>query len=193
MAQFEKALLEINYAQKLDPLSMIIYHLSVVTHCFLGKYDDAISQCQKAMEIDPNFGVVHFSAGLMHSWNKRYSEAIEAYRKAIKLSGGFYWVEGALGYAYGKLNEKDKCEEMLHRLKKLSEEKYVSSVCMALINIGINQRGKTLDYLEKAYEERDPLIIFLNIFPEWEPLHFDPRFKALIKKLGLQNIKMDSK
>ncbi|HEX2520981.1 MAG TPA: hypothetical protein VHP35_02585, partial [Terriglobia bacterium] len=50
-----------------------------------------------------------------------------------------------------------------------------------------NQLDQALDWLEKACEERECTLAYLKIYPTYEPLHSQPRFQALLSKLGLDS------
>lgn len=168
-----------------DKDSDVIASFAVIVYCCLGKYDEAMIQFNKAIEIDPHFIIIYFGIGLLYAQQNKYKEAIQAYKKAIELKGGFYWVEGSLGYAYGMLYEKIKGEEILHRMMALSREKYISSASIALIYMGLGKTDETFAWLEKAYDERDPLIIFLNVFSRVGPSSVRSSLRSAIKENGI--------
>ena len=56
---------------------------------------------------------------------------------------------------------------------------------IALIYSSMNERDKAFEWLEKAYDERTPWLIELNVTPEFEPIRDDPRFQDLLRRIGL--------
>ena len=68
----------------------------------------------------------------------------------------------------------------------MNDEK-ISSYLFALIYLGLGKNNEVFKYLEKAYEERDTLMTYIKVDPEFKVLHSDPRYKALLKKIGLDN------
>ena len=67
----------------------------------------------------------------------------------------------------------------------LSETQYVSSLWIAMIYAGLNEKDTALEWLEKAYEEHFEVLIFIHIAPPFFPLRDDPRFAELLDKVGL--------
>ena len=75
--------------------------------------------------------------------------------------------------------------ELTGRDEELSKLKYVSPLNLALIHLGLGNDNKTFEYLEMAYIERDSWLPFINVWPLLDSLHDDPRWKELLKKMGL--------
>jgi tetratricopeptide (TPR) repeat protein len=134
--------------------------------------------------MDPNFGLAHLHIGISYALKERYEEAISAFQNATKLMGRSPRLISSLGSAYAMSGEKDKAEELLHKLKEHLKEGYVPQTCIANIYIGLGENDKAFEWFEKAYEERDPLMAFLKTWPEFENLRSDPRFNELLKKMG---------
>src|SRR5256885_15697818 len=99
------------------------------------------------------------------------------------LSGGCPLMKAALGHAYAKANRKDEATKILEELKKLSRHRYVSSYEVAAIYVALSQNERALQLLERAYKEHSFHLVFLNVWPEFGPLHGDPRFHDLIYRL----------
>ena len=92
---------------------------------------------------------------------------------------------GHLGYAYAMAGRKEKASELLVQLEKLSEKRYVSSFYNALIFTGFGDKDLAFEYLEKAFEEHESFLSYSNVFPYFDTIRDDPRFHALLKKIGL--------
>ncbi len=74
---------------------------------------------------------------------------------------------------------------LLHDLKESSAKHYFPSYHLALIYVGLGEKEQALNLLEKAYEERYPWLIHLSVEPRLDPLRSEPRFKALVSRIGL--------
>jgi hypothetical protein len=74
---------------------------------------------------------------------------------------------------------------MLDELKGLSKERYVPAFSFAVIYLGLGEKDQAFAWLEKAYEDRSSLILFLKGDPIWDPLRSDPRFADLLRRIGL--------
>jgi len=63
---------------------------------------------------------------------------------------------------------------------------YVSSIEIALINLGLGNKDNFFEWMEKAYEEHDPFMPFFDaIFKDRNNLSTDPRYRTLLKKINL--------
>ena len=83
----------------------------------------------------------------------------------------------------GKREEAQKIlEDVLERYKR----GYFSPHFIAVIYAGLGDKDKAFEWLEKAYDERDPRLYPTKVVHRWESLHSDPRWTALLKKMGLE-------
>ena len=73
-------------------------------------------------------------------------------------------------------------------LEERSKKGYVSSFWVAVVYLGLGEIDKTFEWLEKAYEERDSNLIYVTIPPVFDPIRSDPRYKKLLKKMGLEHL-----
>ena len=76
-------------------------------------------------------------------------------------------------------------EETLEKLQNLSQEKYISAFFSAHTYVGLGQYDLALDCLEQACEERFHRAATIKVDPSFDPLHPDPRFQKLLKRMGL--------
>ncbi len=56
---------------------------------------------------------------------------------------------------------------------------------VAILNLGLDRRKEALDALERAYDEGAGRLVYLNVERGFDPIRGDPRFVALVKKLGI--------
>ncbi len=112
-------------------------------------------------------------------------EAIAEARKAKELSGVNTLPIAFEGYALAKSGKQPKARAVLTELLQLSTKRYTSPYSIALIYNGLDERDKTLTWLERGYTERDPKMVFLKVEPKWNNLRDDPRFQDLLRRVGL--------
>jgi hypothetical protein len=58
-------------------------------------------------------------------------------------------------------------------------------VFLAHASVGLGDNHQTLEWLEKAYEQRDPFLVLLKADPRFDPLSSHPRFRNLLRRIGL--------
>lgn len=189
MGRHNEAMEQSRRAQELDPFSLII-NTSIGHRYYLSrKYDQAIEQYRRTLELDPNFAVAHFNLGLAHEGKGAFSEAIAEMQKALALSGGSARMQAGLGHVYGIAGRKSDAKRILDELKQRSKHTRISAYAIALVCVGLREKGKgkdeTFEWLEKAYGERSSSLPYLNVDPRFDDLRQDPRFQNLVTRIGL--------
>jgi len=182
--RFDEAIREMKRAQELDPLSFIINTDLGGIFFYARQYDLAEKQSLKTLEINPYFWKTYRLLGQIYIQKEMYKEAIAELNKSIKLNYN-QRAHALMGYAWGMLNRRDHALKILDELHKLSKIKYVSAVNIAILYISLARKDEALKFLEKAYEEHEPLLTFIRADPVFDTLRSDQRFKELIKKIGL--------
>jgi serine/threonine protein kinase/Flp pilus assembly protein TadD len=187
LGRLEEATAEIIKALRLEPLSLLINVNRGFILYFKRLYDEAIEQCLKTIEMDPNYLLSYWFLGAGYMGKGMWKEAISAEEKAVALSEGSPYFIGYLGYAYALSGQKDKALTTLNQLEKLSKEKYVPNYPKAMIYLGLGEKDQMFEYLEKAYEAREPVLALSSkAAPYFDSVRSDPKFKALLKKMGLE-------
>ena len=92
---------------------------------------------------------------------------------------------GSYGYALAVSGDRAKAEQILRDLENLAKQRYVSPAASMLVYLGLGEKEKALEWLEKSYADRDPQCWFLKLEPFYDSLRTEPRFQALRKKVGL--------
>ncbi len=185
MGRFDEALREMKRAQELDPLNLEkIAGIGEILY-YQRQYDQAIEQYRKALEMDPNSGFVHWALGRPFTAQGKYDEAIVEFQKAIPLSGDSPDEPAELARAYALSRRRDQAQEILKELKRLSEHKHIAPTVMAAIYGALGDKTQAFESLNKAFSERDFLLVMLNVEPMFDSLRPDPRFVELSRRVGL--------
>lgn len=186
IGRFDESFNEFNQALKLDPLHLPINGELGDILINSRRYDEAMSQLRKTLEMDPNFGHAHFYIGRILALKGRCKGAIASFKEAIRLTGGLVLAIGWLGATYAQTDERNKALKILQELIRKSEGGQVCSISIAVVYFGLGEIDKAFEWFEKAINERDTLMIYIKGYPEFDILHSDPRFKALLKKMNLE-------
>ena len=183
LSQFEDAIAQLKRALQLDPLSMIINADVGTVLTNARRYDEAIEQLRKTLEMDPSFYYAHYNLGEALEMKGLTENAIAEYQKAIGLNDDPV-PQALLGHLYAKIGKKNEARQILQQLHESSKQHYVSPYLFAMIHIGLGEKDRAIDFLEKTYEDRDGYsIAFIKVDPFLDPLHGDPRFEALVQKV----------
>jgi serine/threonine protein kinase/Tfp pilus assembly protein PilF len=186
MGRHDESIATAKRAQELDPTSLVI-------SCTLGgmfmlarRYDEQIEELHRAMELDPTSYIPHWYIVYPYGFKGLYDEAIAHAKKALSLSGMSSRMKGVLSHAYAFSGKKTEAKKLLNELIELSKTKYHSPYGLAYIYIELNEKDKALDLMEKAYEEHDHWLYQIKVIESVDKLRSEPRFKALLKRMGLE-------
>jgi TolB-like protein/DNA-binding winged helix-turn-helix (wHTH) protein/Flp pilus assembly protein TadD len=185
LGRFEECIPEATRAHALDP-AYLIAGADVGIRLYWGRrYREAIAPIQKILEFDPDFGIAHRFLGQVYEENHMYKEAVAELRKAVELSGDGPIDLAALGHAYAVAGRQTAALNILKELKQLEKRRYVSNYDIALVHVGLGQRDRALESLDRAYQERSSWMVHLKVDPRLDPLRSDPRFQNLLRRVGL--------
>jgi len=153
LGQFDRAIAEGKRAVELDPLSLINNaDLGGNVYFNSRRYDEAIAQLRKTIEIDPRFYIAHYYLGQAFQLKGQLTEAIAEYQKAVELNDDPEAL-AYLGQAYARAERQDEAQKILARLTEEAKSRYVSGYAMALMFMGLGDKERAMDALERAYRE----------------------------------------
>jgi tetratricopeptide (TPR) repeat protein len=185
--RLEEANAEAKRALELDPLSLVInWNLGDVFY-HERQYDQAIAQERKTLELDPNFYLAHTTLGLAYFQKSMDKEGVTELERAVATSPPSY-TRGImeLAFAYAVAGRRAEAQKLLDQLKELSKQKYVEPIDLAITYVGLGEKDKGFEWLEKSYEDRDYFLARIKDDPFYAPLRSDPRFADLLRRMNLQ-------
>jgi TolB-like protein/cytochrome c-type biogenesis protein CcmH/NrfG/predicted Ser/Thr protein kinase len=186
--QHDQALLELDEAERLDPLDLQLKTQLGYVHYFHHDLDRAIAQFEKVVALEPSFAFAHYALGDACTQIGQYDRAIREFNQAIELGGRSVNHIGVLGYAYGRAGNRDRARGHLQELTARAADSYVSAMWMALIHLGLQDLESLFHCLDRAFEERDGSLILIAAAVEFDPVRDDPRFKSLLARMGLGHL-----
>jgi tetratricopeptide (TPR) repeat protein len=178
-----EAIAEMKKAESLDPLSLIINadlaELLLIVHF----PDESIQQSRKTIDLDPGFPAAHNQLAQAYLAKHMFGEAIAELQKAIRLSGDSPIFAANLARAYVATNRRAEAAELLNDLKRSSVPNYPLAAEIAMVYTALGDKNQAMTWLEKGYEERFNPGVLLR--PCFDPLRSDPRFRDLVRRVGL--------
>jgi tetratricopeptide (TPR) repeat protein len=184
MGRHDEAVAEIRRAKELDPVSLIVNtNEGWILYC-ARRYDEAIEQLRKTVDLDPSFANAHYKLALVYEMKGMYQEAVEEFLKTKSLTGANQETVAMLQAAYSGSGWQGYCRQELNRLKQEAKGKYVSSKYFVLSYLQLNEKESAFEWLQKAYEERGEVLLYLKVDPRFDPLRSDPRFKDFLQRVG---------
>jgi serine/threonine-protein kinase len=186
MSRTDESLAESIRSLELDPLDLTINHHLGWHYRLARQYDQAISQLRMTLEMDANQLMTHVYLGQAYLQNGMHSDAIQAFERAIELGGrghahDFTW----LGHAHAVAGNPAQARQVLDLLKRNRSKIYTSAYSIALIHTGLGENEQALEWLERAYEERNPLLVYLKVEPDMDELRSETGFVSILRRMGL--------
>jgi serine/threonine-protein kinase len=182
--QIDEAIREEKRALDLDPLSLTISANVGLLLYLARQYDEAITQYRKTLEMDRNFAYAHWQLGLAYEQKHMHAEAISEFKAAVALFGKSTLPIELLGHAYAISGQRQEALRILDELSALSEQHHVSPYRIAAIHAGLGDKKQAFEQLGRAFDQRDPWLIWLAHDPVLDPLRRDRRFASLVRRIG---------
>ena len=179
----EEGLAKVKRAQALDPLSAYASTIAGAIFFTGRQYDRAIERCQQALEMQPSFGLALQYLSQTYSVCSRHNEAVASAQRLVSLTGRSPYNLGILGFVLARAGKRDEAQAVLTELGERARQDYVSPMFFAWIVSELGQPDRAFEQLEKAYEERSPILAFLR-FPSFDNLRPDPRFQDVLRRMN---------
>ena len=183
--KYQRALDLISQAEELDPLELQVKTHRGWVYCFQRRFDEAIQLLQNIIRLEPFFAQGHYWLGCAYLYKGLYDEAVNQLEKAIELGGRSVFHVGMLGVTYARAGNIAKAQELLAELEN-SARTCSGFSWVARVHAGLGETEKLFECLEKAYEQHDPSLTYIADSLEFEGVRSDPRFKAILEKIGLE-------
>lgn len=182
----DEALDEMEAVLKTDPLSLLVRWWLAVMAYLARRPDRTIEEGRHMIALDPTHFLGHWALGLGLAEAGAGSDAVSALERAHELSGGIPFTLGFLAQAYGRAGQVDATRRLLERAEEAAKAGYVPPSAFALAYIGLDDWDAAFEWLGRAIEARDPIIMPIKSFPFLDQVRGDARYRALLHKMHLQ-------
>ena len=175
---------EAKRAQAIDPLSAEAAWDTGLALFFGGRRGEAIEQFKSAIDLNPELWLTHSFLAWAYADGGDYDRAFAEYAKARALNDNTDILSN-LTWTYAKAGRRTEALQTLETMLKRSKTEYVSPFYIGVAYYSVGDKGRAFAWLEKAYAERAELLVFINVAPIFAPLHDDPRFVDLVRRIGV--------
>jgi TolB-like protein/DNA-binding winged helix-turn-helix (wHTH) protein len=181
----DEAIAAIRHARRIDPLSRLFRSEESCLLTNARRYPEAAEAARSALEIEESYAVAHHSLfRALHQLGQR-KEALEAARRGVASGPDIPYVIGGWGVAAAAAGARDEAVGALARLDGAGGSFYASPAQKARILLALDRKDEALDQLEQAVRERATELPELSVEPEWDPLRPQPRFRRVLREVGL--------
>jgi TolB-like protein/Flp pilus assembly protein TadD len=171
---------------EIDPLNPESHWNMGWTFFWARKYDESMDVFSKLTELSPEDHWLQMALAVIYTFKDQPEQALVMCDKAragvpIGLDTNFDFYTA---YVYAKAGKPEKAHETIERLVQLSDKIIIDSTKIAVIHMGLGNIDESFRWLEKAYEDRCPNLVYLKLAPFWKALQSDPRFQSLLRRMN---------
>jgi len=173
--RFAEAEAQLDTARRLDPLALIVDVDLAVLRRYQRRLDDVIAIAKGILQRDPNYHLAYNMLTAGYFFEQRWDE----WRAADAIEHQDDFLNAMVN---GHPDEIDRALRKIIEQAKAGTRRpyYVASYAMMK-----GDRALALEWLEKSYQHHDYWLLFINVDQVFDPLHSEPRFQALVHRLGV--------
>ncbi len=179
--RFAESREQLQIARQIDPDSALLESSTIWAAYLSREYDEAIARSRKAIEIAPGAYLFHQQLGQAYAAKRMYDPAVAAFEQARLLSGNAAFAAARLGHALAAQGKKKEAQTFVDQLQRSGAQPHY----LAWVYIGLGDRERAFEWLQKAYQYRSGDLIYLKTDPIYDPLRSDARFIDLLRGVGL--------
>jgi tetratricopeptide (TPR) repeat protein len=189
--RFDEALREAQLTLYLAPVSSRFEAgIAQVLH-FSGRYSEALEACERSLALDPANVVAHYFRAAAQNASGNYTSALQTWSELAARGAD---VRQDLGFTYARMGRRQEALAILDTLKsewrgaRNARESAALAIPVATVLMGLESDEQALEWLERGAITGD-VAAYLAINPRWRPLHPVARFRALLRRVGLHDVK----
>lgn len=190
--RMEEAMAETEYALQLDPLSLFVRLIRLVMLLISYQHERTLEAARQLLELDPAAYWAHLAMGSIYRDQGLFNKAVAAHRRAVQASGGTPAMLGWLGHTLALSGNTSEARALLQSLYLKAEGGYVPPTSLAWIHLGLGEIDAAFEWLNRAVDACDQLLMAIKSYNFLDPIREDPRFAVLLRKMNLESAPMES-
>ena len=180
----EEALAEVAKARELDPTSGYAAMTASSAYLLSRRFDEAADAAREALELQPDHPNALIDLSVSCWGRGLYDDAVACCRRIPAAVAAQTYFLGHLGFMLGQAGQRDEALQLLDELQERRRTGHVGSYWFAVLRAGVGELEQALDYLERAYDERAPEMLYLQ-WNQWDVARDQPRYQDLHRRVGL--------
>ncbi len=185
-ARFPEAESEARRAITLDPLAFVMHTTLADVLYFSRRYQESIGVLRGLLEIQPNLGSAMTDLARVLAQAGELDEAIDLFERGTRMKGLPSYVSAGVVHAKALAGRLDEVRPELARMEESAARGESSPYGVAIVHAALGDKGRGLDWMERAVEKRDRALVWAKVHPRLDPLRDDPRFERILTTLGFQ-------
>ena len=187
IGRLDEAAAELETVLELDPLNLEARRWLGLMHWWRRDYDRAIEQAQLVLAVDLNYPTGHVLIGVTRCAQGKFDEGIPELRKGVELSNRAPVWLGWLGLGVAQSGDVAEAHTLLAQLHSAADQTYIPASCFAWIHLGLGELDEAFAWMNRAIDQRDPMMTPIRSYPFFDPIRSDSRFAVLLRKMNLES------
>jgi hypothetical protein len=184
-ARNDEAMSEVEAILQADPLSILArWWMAVLAH-LARRPERTVAEGRHMIALDPGHFLGHWALGIGLNDTDAVSDGVEALRRAHELSGGIPFTLGFLAMVSGRAGLHEDVLRLRGQAEQMALAGYVPPSTFMFCAIGLGDWDLAFEWMDRAVEGRDPIIMPIRSFPFLDPVRGDARLQALLRKMRL--------
>jgi serine/threonine-protein kinase len=185
MKRTDEGIQEIERAIDLEPLSIPMNANLGGAYMYAHQSDAALEQAKKTFELEPGHVTARIWLENVYESRGMFREELALIEETLKTHPSDQYALQYAAYAYAKTGRRPEAEAALSKLRELEKTEPVDAFGLVGIHIALGDKERAFAELERSFEDRSFYMCYLQVDPVLDPLRDDPRFKSLVKRVGL--------
>jgi eukaryotic-like serine/threonine-protein kinase len=185
LGRHEEAISEGLRALELDPLSLIIHTVVGDVLFYARRYADSLQYFRRSLEMDPSFGPGHTDLARSLDLLGRSDEGLAEFFAGVPHPDGRPQPSSGLATLLFRAGQRDAASAMIDEVLALSKQQFVSPYGVASFFAVAGETDRALDWLERAYQNRDGTLVWIKVHPRLDVLRQEQRFRQLLTMMHL--------
>ena len=180
----DEAIKILEKALEIDPLSTVINNYLGEAYAMAWRFDDTYRIAEKQLEINPVMRLAIEAKGWCVGMKGDWKKALDFFKEVHRLANHPLKGIAPMGYAYGKLGEKEKAMEIIGRLEQRQKDEPDTAMDGDLLMVwwALGDREKVFQYLSNGFNKGLNTLYYYLEYPMMIGIKEDPRVMELIQK-----------
>ena len=170
--------------RELDPFTVTGHDLGWILFQS-RRYDEAIRELRSDLAVHPDDPGDLWFLGYALIAKGAPDEAISVLEKAAALGDSNPAMIGVFVHAYAQAGRRREAIGLVEELKRRQQKGYVPAAAFVNAYLGLGDKEQAFAWMERAYQEQSMILQYLKVHPFFDPVRDDPRFKDLVRRVGL--------
>ena len=186
LGRTDEAIAEIKKAREIDPLSNVLASMSLWPLFEGRRYGQAVREARRMLEMGVDAQDTRMVLGQALFFSGKRREGIDEVRRSVAIDPRNPFPLGWLCYLYGIDGQREQSRNALRQILSLQHQgSYIQPYVLAIAHIGLDEKDEAFRILDRAVSERSDELFFVRVDPALDPLRRDPRFAALLHRMGI--------